>query len=108
MHQQIFPDQGADGWHDEKRRYHHQPNDAAPNHRLVEKQRQRRAEKDRDGEDRTDQHQGIPQGRQERGVGQKISIVLQPDEALRARIQQVVVKRRKVDRHRQRDDHPNE
>ena len=81
MHQQVFPDQCADGRHYEKWRYHHQPNDAAPDHRLVEKQRERRAEKDGDGEDRTDKYERIPQGGQKGWVGQKISIVLQPNEA---------------------------
>ncbi len=93
MHQQVFPDQRADGRHHEKRRYHHQPDDAAPDHRLVEKQRQRRAEKDRDRQDRTDQHQRILQRRQKGGIGQEISKILQPDEALRVRVQQAVMKR---------------
>ena len=108
MHQQVLPDQRADGRHHEERRDHHQPDDAAPDHRLVEQQRQRRAEQDGDGQDRTDQHQRVPQRGQKGRVGQKISKILQPDEALGVRIQQAVVQRRKIDRHRQRDDHPDE
>jgi hypothetical protein len=42
------------------------------------------------------------------GVGEKISKILQPDEAPVFRVEQAVVQRRKIDRHRQRDDHPDE
>ena len=108
MHQQVLPDQRADGRHHEERRNHHQPNHAAPDHRLVEQQRERRAEQDGDGQDRADQHQGVLQRGQKGGIGEKISKILQPDEARRFRIQQAVMQRREVDRHRQRDDHPDE
>ena len=109
MHQQVFPDQRADGRHHEKRRDHHQPDDAAPDHRLVEQQRERRAEQDGDGQHRADQHQRVLQRRQEGGVGQKVRDSYRgPTKPSVLRIEQAVVKRGKIDRHRQRDDHPDE
>jgi hypothetical protein len=41
-------------------------------------------------------------------IGEKVAEILQPDEAPGLRVEQAVVQRRKIDRHRQRDDHPDE
>ena len=55
-----------------------------------------------------DEHEGILQRRQKGGIGQEIPKIFQSNEVPVLRIHKRIVKRRKVDRHRERDDHPDE
>ena len=81
MHQQVLPDQRAHCRHDEERRDHHQADDVAPDHGLVEQQRQRHAEQNRDAKHRADQDERVLQRGEKCGIGEEVAEIFQSDEA---------------------------
>ena len=63
-------------------------------------------EHDRDGQDGSDQDEGVAQGRPERRIGAEEFVVAEPHEAASLGIEQVVADGREVEGHAQRHDHP--
>jgi hypothetical protein len=94
--------------HDEERRNHHQAQHVQAEDRLVHQQRHQNSAADADDEHRDDKDQRIDKSGDEIWIGKERRVVLQPDEAAVIGIKQAIAQRRKIERHHQRHDHPDE
>ncbi len=108
VHQKVLPYERADRRHDEERRDHHEPQNVLAEHRLIHQESHQNSADDADDEDGNDEDQGIDQSGDEIRVGEERRVILQPDKGAVVGIEQAIAQRRKVERHRQGHDHPDE
>ena len=108
VHHHVFPQECVDGGHHKKRRDQKQTYDGAPGKGLVNEQCQAHAQHHGDQNHTAEQQDGVEDGRGKRGVRQEVFEIFQAVKTGLVGLHQVVADERKIHRHGQRHQHPQQ